>query len=57
MEVSGQLHAPVALTPGKVPPAPREQEIGCNKYICKKIYNDMAYIHVDKTVFSKNGVE
>jgi hypothetical protein len=26
MEVSGQLHAPAALTPGKEPPAPIEQE-------------------------------
>jgi hypothetical protein len=28
MEVSGQLHAPAALPPGKKPPVPTEQEAG-----------------------------
>jgi hypothetical protein len=27
LEVSGQLHAPAALTPGKEPPVPIEQEV------------------------------
>jgi len=28
MEVSGQLHVPAALAPGKQPPVPTDQEVG-----------------------------